>query len=144
MLREAPSDDTTRLARDALALIGDRSVTGKLYQALELGHRHVRAEAASALAPSGPPRRPIAMSNFACRDLPAVVQSLGLGEIRLNSYLNQPLDAEIDLTLDRALDRALDDERAVCMARYHLRQHAEHIDDIPLKGEIFRGSSASM
>ena len=31
--------------------------------------------------------------------VPAVVQSLGLGEIRLNSYLNQPLDAEIDLTL---------------------------------------------
>ncbi len=31
--------------------------------------------------------------------VPMVVQSLGLGEIRLNSYLNQPLDAEIELTL---------------------------------------------
>jgi pilus assembly protein FimV len=31
--------------------------------------------------------------------VPAVVQSLGLGEIRLNSYLNQPLDAEIELML---------------------------------------------
>ena len=31
----------------------------------------------------------------------------------------------------------LDDARAVCMARFHLRQHAEHIDDIPLKDELF-------
>jgi hypothetical protein len=38
---------------DALALIGDKSVVGKLYLALELGHRHVRTEAASALARLG-------------------------------------------------------------------------------------------
>jgi hypothetical protein len=38
---------------DALALIGDRQVVGKLYRAMELGHRHVRAEAASALARLG-------------------------------------------------------------------------------------------
>lgn len=35
---------------DALALIGDKSVVGKLYQALELGHRRLRTEAAAALA----------------------------------------------------------------------------------------------
>jgi len=35
---------------DALALIGDRSVTGKLYQATELSHRRLRTEAAAALA----------------------------------------------------------------------------------------------
>ncbi len=38
---------------DALALIGDRSVTGKLYQALQLGHRRLRTEAAAALAKLG-------------------------------------------------------------------------------------------
>jgi hypothetical protein len=35
---------------DALALLGDRSHAGKLYQALELGHRRIRTEAAYALA----------------------------------------------------------------------------------------------
>jgi hypothetical protein len=38
---------------DALALVGDRSVTGKLYQASELSHRRLRAEAAAALARLG-------------------------------------------------------------------------------------------
>jgi hypothetical protein len=38
---------------DALALIGDKSAVGKLYQALELSHRRLRAEAAAALAKLG-------------------------------------------------------------------------------------------
>jgi hypothetical protein len=38
---------------DALALIGDQSAVGKLYQALELSHRRLRAEAAAALAKLG-------------------------------------------------------------------------------------------
>ena len=37
---------------DALALIGDKSATGKLYQALRVGHRRLRTEAAAALASS--------------------------------------------------------------------------------------------
>lgn len=41
---------------DALALIGDRSVTGKLYQASQLSHRRLRAEAAGALARLGESR----------------------------------------------------------------------------------------
>jgi hypothetical protein len=40
---------------DALAWIGDRSVTGKLHQASELSHRRLRAEAAGALARLGDP-----------------------------------------------------------------------------------------
>jgi len=38
---------------DALALIGDGSAVGKLYQAMDLGHRRLRAEAAAALARLG-------------------------------------------------------------------------------------------
>ena len=38
---------------DALALIGDKSAVGKLYQAMELSHRRLRAEAAAALAKLG-------------------------------------------------------------------------------------------
>jgi hypothetical protein len=41
---------------DALALVGDKSVTGKLRQALSLGHRRVRTEAAAALARLGDPQ----------------------------------------------------------------------------------------
>jgi hypothetical protein len=40
---------------DALAQIGDREAVGKLYQALELGHRRLRTEAAAALARLGEP-----------------------------------------------------------------------------------------
>jgi hypothetical protein len=38
---------------DALALIGDPNVSGKLHQAMELAHRRVRTEAAAALARLG-------------------------------------------------------------------------------------------
>ncbi len=38
---------------DALALIGDQSATGKLHQAMDLGHRRLRTEAAAALARLG-------------------------------------------------------------------------------------------
>ena len=41
---------------DALALIGDKSVVGKLFNVLELGHRRLRTEAAAALARLGEER----------------------------------------------------------------------------------------
>src|SRR5205823_1868914 len=41
---------------DALALIGDQGAVGKLYQALDLGHRRLRTEAAAALARLGEER----------------------------------------------------------------------------------------
>jgi hypothetical protein len=69
MLQERPADSdlssaelSRRVARgvalavslcDALALIGDPAATGKLYQALEIGHRRIRTEAAAALARLG-------------------------------------------------------------------------------------------
>ena len=49
-------DDAVALAValcDALALIGDREAIGKLYQALEIGHRRLHTEAAAALARFG-------------------------------------------------------------------------------------------
>ncbi len=50
---------------DALALIGDKSAVGKLYQAMELSHRRLRAEAAAALATAGREgRRTGAWSNW--------------------------------------------------------------------------------
>lgn len=59
---DTPEEAAERVARgvqlavglcDALALIGEPDVVGKLYQALELPHRRVRTEAAAALARLG-------------------------------------------------------------------------------------------
>jgi len=62
---ESPQELSRRVARgvalavslcDALALIGDAAVAGKLYQALEVRHRRLRTEAAAALARLGDQR----------------------------------------------------------------------------------------
>jgi hypothetical protein len=50
---------------DALALVGDDSIVGKLHQALELSHRRVRTEAAAALARLGDPRGATALAELA-------------------------------------------------------------------------------
>lgn len=59
---DSPQELSQRVARgvalavslcDALALIGEKSAIGKLYQALRVGHRRLRTEAAAALARLG-------------------------------------------------------------------------------------------
>jgi len=59
---DSPQELSRRVARgvalavslcDALALIGDKSAVGKLYQALRVGHRRLRTESAAALARLG-------------------------------------------------------------------------------------------
>src|SRR5262245_16475901 len=59
---DTPQELSRRVARgvalavslcDALALIGDKSAIGKLYQALRVGHRRLRTESAAALARLG-------------------------------------------------------------------------------------------
>lgn len=59
---DSPQQLSRRVARgvalavslcDALALIGDKSAVAKLYQALQVGHRRLRTEAAAALARLG-------------------------------------------------------------------------------------------
>ena len=42
-------------------------------------------------------KQPFAAFCFQRTDVAGVLYALGLGEIRLNSALNQPFDAEIDL-----------------------------------------------
>ena len=62
---ESPREISQRISRgvalavalcDALALIGDEAAIPKLYQALEIGHRRVKTEAAAALARLGEQR----------------------------------------------------------------------------------------
>jgi hypothetical protein len=57
-LNQIVSDSTGLVVAltNALALIGDARVTGKLHQTLELSHRRIRTEAASALASLGDER----------------------------------------------------------------------------------------
>jgi hypothetical protein len=57
-LNQVVSDSTGVIVAltNALALIGDPRVTGKLHQTLELSHRRIRTEAASALATLGDER----------------------------------------------------------------------------------------
>jgi hypothetical protein len=57
-LNQIVSDSTGLVVAltNALALIGDTRVTGKLHQTLELSHRRIRTEAASALATLGDER----------------------------------------------------------------------------------------
>jgi hypothetical protein len=57
-LNQIVSDSTGLIIAltNALALIGDPRVTGKLHQTLELSHRRIRTEAASALAALGDER----------------------------------------------------------------------------------------
>jgi hypothetical protein len=57
-LNQIVSDSTGLVVAlvNALAMIGDPRVTGKLHQALELSHRRIRTEAASALARLGDER----------------------------------------------------------------------------------------
>jgi hypothetical protein len=59
---DSPQELSRRVARgvalavslcDSLALMGEQSATGKLYQALRVGHRRLRTEAAAALARLG-------------------------------------------------------------------------------------------
>jgi hypothetical protein len=78
---------------DALALIGDDSIVGKLHQALELSHRRVRTEAAAALARLGDDRGPTALAELAAS--PAMRQ-------RALAYLD-----ELGLT-----DRAAEEHRS--------------------------------
>jgi pilus assembly protein FimV len=77
---------------------------------------------------------------------PGAALSLGLGEIRLNSYLNQPLDAEINLSISSPEER---DSLRVAMApaeafaRYGLTRPA-YFDDIEFEVRASGPSAATI
>lgn len=93
-------DDAVALAValcDALALIGDKSAVGKLYQALELRHRRLHTEAAGALARLG---------EDAGKDALVALVSEPVARLRVLAYAD-----ELDLS-----DR-LDEQYTTSMAR---------------------------
>lgn len=89
---------------DALALIGDRSVVGKIYPALELGHRRVRAEAAAALATLGETRGEEALIELAAEPVArlrvlAYADELGLSDRIEPRFRTAEARAEAELVL---------------------------------------------
>lgn len=93
---------------DSLALIGDRSIVGKLYRAMEIGHRRLRTEAAAALARLG---------EDAGRDALVELASQPVTRLRVLSYAEElDLLDQIDDLYQTAEARA-ESELALCLAQ---------------------------
>jgi hypothetical protein len=89
---------------DALALIGDKSVTGKLYQTLDLAHRRLRTEAAAALAKLGEPAGVEALVALAAEPVArlrvlAYAEELGVLDRVAERYRTAPAQAEAEVAL---------------------------------------------
>lgn len=89
---------------DALALIGDKEAIGKLYQALDLGHRRLRTEAAAALARLGEDRGKEELVKLAAEPVArlrvlAYARELGLTEKIDPEHRTPQAHAEAELTL---------------------------------------------
>lgn len=89
---------------DALALIGNASVTNRLYQALDLSHRRVRAEAAAALARLGEERGVESLVQLAAEPVVrlrvlAYAEELGVIEKVDAKHTSEQAKAEADLAL---------------------------------------------
>jgi hypothetical protein len=75
---DSPQELSSRVARgvalavslcDALALAGDESAVGKLYQALRVGHRRLRTEAAASLARLGEAQGAVELAQLAAEPI---------------------------------------------------------------------------
>jgi hypothetical protein len=89
---------------DALALIGDRSVVGKLYQALDLRHRRLRTEAAAALARLGEEDGRAILLSMAAEPVArlrvlAYAAELGIEDLVDEKYTTSAARAESELAL---------------------------------------------
>ena len=89
---------------DALALVGNQSAVGKLYQALDLGHRRLRAEAAAALARLGEKAGVEALVKLAAEPVArlrvlAYCEELGVRDNVDAKYMTAEARAEAELAL---------------------------------------------
>jgi len=116
-LRDQPRESAQRLAEqvedavslavslcDALALIGDASATGKLYQAMDLSHRRLRTEAAAALARFGEEQGTAMLVSMAAHPVTrlrvlAYADELGLSDRIDPQYATSAARAEAELAL---------------------------------------------
>lgn len=90
---------------DCLALIGEQSATGKLYQALQLQHRRIRTEAAAALAKLGESTGVDELVQLAAEPVArlrvlAHAEELGVAEKIDEQYRTDVARAEAELALE--------------------------------------------
>ena len=110
---DTPQDLSRRVARgvalsvslcDALALIGDKSAIGKLRQALLVGHRRLRTEAAAALARLGEPEGAEQLIQLAAEPIArlrvlAYAEEMGIQDKIDPQFTTKEAKAEAELTV---------------------------------------------
>jgi hypothetical protein len=146
---------------DALALIGETSAAGKLFQALELRHRRIRTEAAAALARLGEPAGVQALIELAAEPVArlrvlAYADELGLreqvplqfstelaqAEAELALWLAQPAQFGLPPTRIELLDQRAQawpgfDDPVVCfLLRYHYELGDYRFSNVAITGPL--------
>lgn len=119
---------------DALALVGDNSATGKLRQALGLGHRRLRTEAAAALAKLGDETGVEALVGLAAEPVTrlrvlAYAEELGVLDKVSEEYQTAEAKAEAEMTLWLAEPSQIGIPPAKCELVDRRNQHWPGYDD---------------
>jgi hypothetical protein len=140
---DSPQELSRRVARgvalavslcDALALIGDKSATGKLYQALRVGHRRLRTEAAAALARLGESQGVTELVQLAAEPIArlrvlAYADELGIQDQIDPQYATPQARAEAELCVWLAEPTQYGVPPTSCELFDHRRQHWPGFDD---------------
>lgn len=113
---------------DALALIGDRQVVGKLYQALRVRHRRLRTEAAAALARLGEEQGACELIQLAAQPVARLrvlkyARELGLSDRIEPEYTTPQAQAEAALCVWLAEPTQFGIPPTSCELVDHRRQH---------------------
>ena len=140
---DSPQELSRRVARgvalavslcDALALMGDKSATGKLYQALKVGHRRLRTEAAAALARLGEEQGATELVQLAAEPIArqrvlAYAEELGLMDKIEPQYATKEAQAEAELCVWLAEPTQYGVPPTSCELYDHREQHWPGFDD---------------
>jgi hypothetical protein len=140
---DSPQELSRRVARgvalsvslcDALALIGEKSAIGKLYQTLRVGHRRLRTEAAAALARLGEPQGATELAQLAAEPIArlrvlAYADELGIKDKIDPQYTMPQARAESELCVWLAEPTQYGVPPTRCELFDHRRQHWPGFDE---------------
>jgi len=113
---------------DALALIGEKAAIGKLYQALRVGHRRLRTEAAAALARLGEEQGTTELAQLAAEPIArlrvlAYADELRIGDKIEPQYKTKEARAEAELCVWLAEPTQYGVPPTACELFDHRKQH---------------------
>jgi hypothetical protein len=148
---DSPQELSRRVARgvalavslcDALALIGDNSATPKLYQALRVGHRRLRTEAAAALVRLGEVQGATELAQLAAEPIARLrvlsyAEELGIKDKVDPQYATPEARAEAELSVWLAEPTQYGVPPTSCELFDHRRQHWPGFDQ-PVDCFLFR------